>query len=172
MREDGTSRAVLLLLAALAAFQLIHYYPQMPATMAVHFGASGEPNGWSGRLAFFILFGVIEALVVAFGLALPALIARTPSSFVNIPNRHYWFAPERREDTVSFLRIHILWIEAATLAFLMAIAQILFTVNAGGAERRLPGDFLIVLVVFVGVVLGLAIRIVLRFRNEQPPGRA
>lgn len=166
MREDGTSRAVLLLLAAVAAFQLLHYYPQMPERMVVHFAASGEPNGWSDRLSFFVLFSIFEAVVVALGLALPAILNAIPASFVNIPNSHYWLAPERREDTVAFLRRHILWIESATLLFLIAIAQMVFTINLGGAERRLPGDFWIVLAAFVAVVVGLVARIFLRFRRE------
>jgi uncharacterized membrane protein len=171
MRENGAPRVILLLLAAVAAVQLIHYYPQMPGRMIVHFGASGEPNGWSERLRFFLTFGALEAMVVAVGLLLPKLMASVPASFFNIPNRHYWFAPERREGTVAFLRTHILWIESATLLFLVGIAQITFTVNLSGGEKRLPGDFWIVVIAFVAVVIGLAIRIVLRFREELQSGR-
>jgi uncharacterized membrane protein len=169
MREDGTARAVLWLLSAVALFQLLHYYPRMPETMAVHFGPSGQPDGWSEKLPFFLIFGATEAFVVAFGLMLPALISRVPASIVNIPNRHYWFAPERRDETTSFLSKHILWIESATLVFLMAVAQIVFVVNSGDGGGRLTGDFWIVIVAFVGVVLWLSARIVMRFRSV-PPG--
>ena len=66
------------------------------------------------------------------GLALPALIRRVPADFINIPNRHYWMASERRDESVGFLRTHVLWMEAATLVFLIAVAQIIFSANASG----------------------------------------
>ena len=93
MREDGMPRTILLLLSALAAFQLLHYYPQMPESMVVHFGRSGEPNGWSERLPFFLTFATIEAIVVAFGFALSTVLGRIPAPLVNIPNREYWVPP-------------------------------------------------------------------------------
>ena len=60
MGDNGTSKAVLLLLAALAALQMIHYYPLMPGTMVVHFGPSGAPDGWSDRNGFFTVFGAVD----------------------------------------------------------------------------------------------------------------
>jgi uncharacterized membrane protein len=170
MKDDGGSKAVVLLVAALAAFQMIHYYPLMPGTMVVHFGTSGAPNGWSARPVFIATFGATEALIVLLGLALPSLIGRIPADFINIPNRQYWLASERRDESVSFIRTQVMWMETATLVFLMAIAQIIFTLNLSGAPRRLPGDFWIVAVAFVAVIVWFAARIMLRFRIPKSPG--
>ncbi|MBN2566278.1 MAG: DUF1648 domain-containing protein [Candidatus Eisenbacteria bacterium] len=170
MRDEATSRTILLLIAVLAAFQMIHYHPLMPERMAVHFGASGSPNGWSERTAFVVLFGSVEALIVLLGLGLPALIGRMPVNLINIPNRHYWFAEERRQETLGFLKTHVLWMETATLGFLMAVAQIIFSANANGAVRRLPANFWLIPVVFVGVIVWLSSKIVLRFRVQPAPG--
>jgi uncharacterized membrane protein len=167
MRDDSTSRAILLLIAIVAAFQMFHYYHLMPERMVVHFNASGAPNGWNSRGEFFVLFGAIEALILVLGLGLPALIARTPASMINIPNRQYWLAPERRDETLSFLQTYVLWMESVTLGFLMAIAQIIFSINASGAEPRLPGDFWIPVVVFVSAIVWLSAKIILRFRVQE-----
>jgi uncharacterized membrane protein len=164
MALNRTPVAVLVLVAALAAAQLVHYHPQLPDTIAVHFNASGEPDGWSGKTEFVLTYGAIEALMVLMGVAAVLIIGRVPPALVNIPNREYWLAPERRAETVEFIAGQVVWIEIATLGFLMAIAQLIFIENLGGDAPRLSGDFWYVLVAFVCVVLWIGARIILRFR--------
>lgn len=166
MRLDRTPLTVLLLLAALAAAQMLHYHPLLPDSIAVHFGASGEPNGWSGKTEFVMTYGATEALVVLLGIGLALTLSRIPASLVNIPHRQHWLAPERRDDTVVFLSTQIVWMEAVTLGFLMAIAQLVFTKNLGDTPPRLSGDFWYLLVAFVGTMLWFVLRIVLRFRKR------
>ncbi len=167
MRLDRAPLTVLLLLAALAAAQMLHYHPMLPDSVAVHFGSGGEPNGWSDKTAFVLTYGATEAFVVLFGVALAFAIGRIPVALVNIPHREYWLSPERREGTVEFLSNQILWMEAATLAFLMVVAQLVFKANLGDAPPRLAGDFRYVLVAFVGATLWFVVRIVLRFRARD-----
>ena len=167
MNSNRAPLTVLLLLAALAAAQLLHYHPLLPDSIAVHFGAGGEPNGWSDRTEFVLVYGATEAFVVLFGVALSMLLRRIPASLVNIPHREYRLSPERREETIAFMSNKIIWMEAATLAFLMAIAQIVFKENLGDAPPRLSGDFWYVLVAFVGATLWFTARILLRFRRPN-----
>jgi len=171
MRLDRTPMTVLLLLAAVAAIQMTHYYPLLPERLAVHFGASGEANGWSSKGEFMALFGGMEAFFVLFGLAFATLLDRVPLAFINIPHKDYWFSPERQEESRAFLRKQILWIETATLGFLVALAQLLFKENLGSALPRLSGNFWYVLVAFVVAVLWFSVRIVRRFLRprEQTP---
>ena len=138
MNLERTPVTVLLLLAAVAAVQMIHYYPQLPDTLAVHFGASGEPDGWSGKTEFVVLYGAMEAFFVLLGFGLAWMLRKIPASYVNIPNREYWLADERRPETVEFISNHVIWIQAATLGFLIAIAQSVFLANMSDAAPRLP----------------------------------
>jgi uncharacterized membrane protein len=163
MKLDSAPVTVLLLLAVLAAIQLVHYHSLLPDRIAVHFGADGEPNGWSEKTEFVIVYGAIEAFFALFGVAFAVLLENIPHSFVNIPHRDYWFSPERRTETVEFLRNKLLWIQVATLAFLVVIAQIIFRENLGGFPPRLPGEFWYVLAAFVAAVVWLALTIVFRF---------
>ncbi len=170
MKLNRTPMTVLLLLAAVAAIQMTHYYPLLPERLAVHFGASGEANGWSSKGEFMVLFGAMEAFFVLFGLAFAFMLDRIPLALINIPNKHYWFSPERQEESRAFLRDQILWIETATLAFLVALAQLLFRENLGSALPRLPGSFWYVMIAFVAAVLWFSVRIIRRFSRpgEQP----
>ena len=157
----------LLLLAALAAVQLIHYHPLLPDTIAVHFGTGGEPNGWSDKTEFVLVYGATEAFIVLFGVALALILDRTPVNFINIPHRDYWLSEERREGTITFMSSQILWMEAGTLAFLIAIAQLVFKENLGDAPPRLSGDFWYVLIAFVVAILWFSLRIILKFRRRD-----
>jgi len=170
MRFDRAPVTALLVLAALAAIQAVHYYPQLPDTLATHFGPNGEPNGWSEKGPFVLTYSIIEALVVGFGLALAFMLERIPAWMVNIPHRDYWMAPERRRETAEFLGNQILWIEAATLLFLMAVTQLIYVKNLGDAPPRFSGDFWYILGAFVAATLWLTVRIILRFRKREPEG--
>jgi uncharacterized membrane protein len=158
---------VLLLLAAVAAIQMTHYYPLLPERLAVHFGSSGEPDGWSSKGEFMVLFGAMEAFFVLFGVAFAILLDRVPLALINIPHKHYWFSPEKREESLEFMKNQILWIQTATLGFFVAIAQFIFRENLGSAPPRLSGSFWYVLIAFVAAILWFSLRIVLRFRAPR-----
>ena len=169
MKPDRAPIAVLFLLAAVAAAQMVHYYPLLPESIAVHFGSSGEPNGWSDKTEFVMTYGASELFIVLLGVASGLLLRKTPPGLVNIPNRDYWLSPERRHETVAFLSNQVVWIEAITLAFLIAIAQLVFKENLGDAPPRLSGDFWYVLAAFVGATVWFTVRIILRFRTRKLP---
>ncbi len=167
MRLNRAPMTVLLLLAAVAAIQMTHYYPLLPERLAVHFGASGETNGWSSKGEFMVLFGAMEVFFVLFGLAFAVMLDRIPLALLNVPHKDYWFSPERQEESRAFLRNQILWIKAATLGLLVALAQLIFKENLGNTLPRLPGSFWYVLVAFVVAVLWLSAGIILRFARPR-----
>lgn len=163
MKVDKTPLTVLLLLAAVASGQLLHYYPKLPETIVVHFGSSGQANGWSGKAGFFTIYGAIEAAIVLAGILLALFAERMPATFLNMPNRDYWLSPERREESLAFFWTQTIWIEAMALAFLIAVAEFVFRANLAAGAPTLTRDFVVVLVVFVAAVLWQSFRIVRRF---------
>jgi uncharacterized membrane protein len=166
VKVDRTPLTVMLLLAAVAAGQLLHYYPKLPETIAMHFGPSGQANGWSGKAVFFPIYGAIEAAIVLAGLAMAFFGERMPASFLNMPNRNYWLSPERRAESLSFFWTQTIWIEAITLAFLIVVAQVVFRANLAGGEPTLARDFVVVVVLFVAAVVWQSARIVRRFSRS------
>jgi uncharacterized membrane protein len=168
VKVDRTAVAAVLLIAAVAAIQLVHYSSRLPATLAVHFNVSGAADGWSSRTGFIFTYGAIEAAVAVFSLTFAFLAGRLPASAVNIPNRDYWLSPERSESTISFLWGRVLWLEATTLAFLVAVAEIIFRLNLSGGAPTLPSRFFTTLAVFVITVGWQAVSIVIHFRRRGP----
>jgi serine/threonine-protein kinase len=82
---------------------------QMPPTVASHFVGSGEADafmsraGYLGAMCFFA--AGIPAVMVFFT---RRMIHRAPQR-VNLPNRAYWLAPERREATLAAITVHMMW---------------------------------------------------------------
>lgn len=155
----GSMRApvlVILVLLALGAIQLAHYVPRLPETVAVHFDTSGAPNSWNSRTQFAITLASLEVLMAVIGLAGALLMKRIPASMLNIPNREFWLAPERREKTISFVAEQLVWIEAITLAFVLVVGQAVILAHLRAGPPELSRSFLLVL-----PVLGLALAFVL-----------
>ena len=89
----------------------------LPARVASHFSAGGIATGFVSR-------PVYVALVIAFVLLLPALAAvglrllvRRFSHRFSLPNRNYWLAPDRREQTAEFVAARSSWLAAAGALF-------------------------------------------------------
>jgi uncharacterized membrane protein len=167
VKVDRAPLTVLLILVAVAAGQLLHYYPRLPETIAVHFGPSGQADGWSAKTVFFPIYAAIEAAIVLAGLAMAFLGEKVPPSLLNMPNRDYWLSSERRSASLSFFWTQATWIEAATLAFLIVVAEFVFRANLAAGAPTLARDFVVVLVAFVAVVVWQSVRIVRRFARRD-----
>lgn len=165
MKIDKTPLLVLLILAAVAASQFARHYPELPQTIAVHFAVDGRANGWSHKDAFVLTYGAVEAAIVLAALGLAFLGHRIPANFLNIPNRDYWLAPERRRETLRYAWTRVIWLEAATLAFLIAIAEIIFRANRAAGSPTLTSNFFVVLVAFVVAIIWQSVSMMLRFRR-------
>ena len=95
--------STVLALAAAAVFVIVTS-AGLPEVVASHFDASGVPNGFMPRPAYV---AVTLAIVVGVPLLLmlPLYLASSGSgSRLNLPNKGYWLGPERRAETVAYLR--------------------------------------------------------------------
>ncbi len=94
---------------------------RLPARVATHFNASGQPNGWMSRdshILFMAVFGL------AFPLFVPAICYSSrffPDRLFNLPHRDYWLAPGRRQQTMTYLFRQSLWFACLALAFVIGI---------------------------------------------------
>lgn len=163
MQKSSLPKLVFLLLAVGAAFYFSSLYAQLPEVMASHFDARGVPNGWQTKSAFFgVLIGVsVIAAVVGFGI--PMLITALPPQLINLPNKAYWLAPERRSETMNFLNAHFAWFGCALFA--VVLFAINFAVQANLHPHSPPGaaPFLFVLFGFLAFAIVGTIRVFKRF---------
>ncbi len=154
--------ALLLLLAQGAA-----YYPRMPAVMATHFGGQGRPNGWmtvGGAIKFEL--AIVGLMLFAF-VGLPKLLRRLDPRLINIPNKDYWLAPERRESSLDALENRMNGFGVVVLLFIGAIHQLVFAAN-----RNPPPvlDNPLTLAAGLSFLAAMATWIVMLLRRFRAPG--
>ena len=119
------AKTVLIFLLAVAVIQSAYYYPQLPDTVASHFDARGIPNGWMSKQFFFAVYlGIMAFMIVIF-----YLIPKFPNQLRNIPNRDYWMAPERKEETLKHIENVTPRMGIATMLFFLYVFQLVIEAN-------------------------------------------
>ncbi|MCE0523280.1 MAG: DUF1648 domain-containing protein [Methylacidiphilales bacterium] len=114
-------------------------YGDMPAKVASHFDIEGRPNGWMSRevcVGFTLGLGI---LVPVFVVGMMAGAGRIPVSFINLPHRDYWLAPERRQAALAVLRIYSLWLACMTVLFATGLHWLIVQANLPGHGEHLSG---------------------------------
>ena len=156
-------RRIVLLLFPVALIGVVAYIvtttASLPDRVASHFGANGLANGYMSRDGY-------RTFIVAFALGVPlfvvAVVGLLPRIFpgaVNIRDRDYWFAPERRESTLGFLFGWACSLGMLLSLFIAAIHAAVMVANAY-EPPRLPavlfwidlGAFAIGMVVWVAAI--------------------
>jgi len=94
--------------------QCVHDFPVLPDRMASHFAASGMPNGWMTKSQFFVLYALLTVPALILEFWLPRRIVSHPKR-INLPNKEYWLAPERRAATFGYLEVFFAWYGCAFL---------------------------------------------------------
>lgn len=123
------ARAILYLLIGVFLAQIVYYYPNLPETVASHFNGFGEPDGWMARQNFVIFEGVLLLIIIFEFTLLPFAIEKMPNSLINLPNKDYWLAAERREATFGTIRSYFEWFSIALLSLFIAVNQLVFRAN-------------------------------------------
>ncbi|MBL8860429.1 MAG: hypothetical protein JNK02_00310 [Planctomycetes bacterium] len=148
-------RALLLLPPVLLATWCLVRWGALPERFATSFGFDGRPRDSMGRGGFVALaLAVSAALPLVLG-GLSAWIARVPDHLVNLPDREYWLAPERRAGTLARLRtfLEFLGLAQGALFALLFAAIGEHAIRGGG---RFPAAWIGLPILFVaGVGAGL-----------------
>jgi len=162
----------LVALLVVIGFQVAYYAPRLPDTVASHFGASGEPDGWSSKTELLVIYGVVVVVTVGPFLLLPVLLPHIPNELINLPHKDYWLAPERRRETLRTINVYLLWMGVGTLMLISHLMGETFAMNVGRAPH-LGDSFwwaLGLYLAFVGAWLAVFIRRFRRPCNEPPRG--
>jgi uncharacterized membrane protein len=106
------------LLAAVGLLYFSLLYRQLPDPMASHFNASGVATGGMPKSGFFILIAVVTLAAGMPVFVVTRSMAKLPNHKINLANKEYWLAPERRAETVEYLGMQMGWFGCALLALL------------------------------------------------------
>jgi uncharacterized membrane protein len=145
-----------------------YYYPLMPQRMAAHFAANGYPNGWQPRESFFLLSIVLTASSAVVAFFAPWQIASKADARINLPNRDFWLAPERREATMRYIAATMGWFGCGLLFVLISGTFFAMRANLSPEHRFNSEAMLIVLGGFFVSLLFLMVGFVRHFQRVSP----
>lgn len=135
--------------------------PHLPARVATHFALSGEPNGWMTRAGLVRFALIAGAAVPAFVLGVFALVRRCEGWGLNIPNKEFWLAPQRRQETFDFIQRQGFWFAGLLIAFFAALHCSIVAANARSPAAlaaadigAVAGGFLVVSAIWAAVSVG------------------
>jgi uncharacterized membrane protein len=135
----------------------------LPQLMASHFSPQGDADGFmprSGYVVFIIVLLLGIPLLLAF---LPFALARMDVKNINLPNGHYWLAPERREETFAFLRLHFISFASVLVVFLTYVHWLVVQANKHQPPQLSTPAIITGLVVFTAALVVWLIILYRRF---------
>jgi uncharacterized membrane protein len=141
----------------------------LPERVVAHIGPSGEVDRWGSRTEHAVLSVVLGVGI----LALPWLFhatTRAPVTFVNLPNKEYWFATPERVATVRARIVEDGLIFSGITALFVAVVLQVGIVRA--TEDPAAGDGGVFVVGLVLYLVATAVWIVMLHRRYRLPDGA
>ena len=157
---------ILVVMLAMAAGVFVWFTGQaMPPIVASHFNAAGIANGFMPRAAYLGLMMVLVAAVPLVTMVMSGVALSKPGARINLPNRDYWLAPERRAGTIAFLQAHMAGFSALLVVFLAYGHWLVVRANLSGAQQLQAGWMQAGLCVFIGATILWIVLLIARFRR-------
>lgn len=153
---------------AVAAAFVVGTSSRLPPVVASHFGAPGLADGFMSQ-RFYVVF--MLALLVGLPSLLVALTSWSlgrSNSRINLPHKEYWLAPERRGETVAYLRSSLMGFGAGLVSFLCYVHWLVVLANEQSPPRLANAWFVGGLLVFVMGLLVWLGSLRARFRRSKP----
>ena len=167
MNATWVPRIVYGSLLAIGVLDWLRRYPLLPARMASHFGPHGEVTNWQSKEQFFMTMVVVVGVSFVGGFVVPLLIGKMPANMINLPNKGYWLAGERREETMRYLSMKMGWVGCGVLFLLLFVTSEAINANMPSHGQFNIGATFAALFGFV-LFMGLWTILLMRHFNRVP----
>jgi uncharacterized membrane protein len=163
LQNSGLPKLIYALLAAVGLLYFSLLYPRLPDPMASHFNASGAATAWMPKSGFFMLIVIVTLASAVPVFLVPRSMAKLSNDKINLPNKEYWLAPERRSETMQYLGIQMGWFGCALLALLLCGLYNAVAANFRPDHHFDSGSFYAVLGAFLAFIIVWLVRLLSYF---------
>lgn len=138
-----------------------------PSQMAAHFNISGEPDRFVSKPEFF--WFQIQTLFIVVLISLPLLILTLliPPNLINMPNREYWLAPERKDETLGRISDFGSALFGVILLTILTAFDISVYANLQTPVHFNAGLMGVVMVIAFGIIILMLVRLIMSFRLPE-----
>lgn len=136
----------------------------LPPLVASHFDSAGRVTAYMPRGRYIALLLGIAVVVPLFLVIGPRRAFSTPGLRINLPNRDYWLAPERREETFRFLAQQTSVFAWLMVLFLCYVQWLVVRANALTPPSLNPAALVSGLLVFLVCIFLSVVRLIVHFR--------
>lgn len=148
--QNKLGRFVTVALVLISIAQMFYFYPKLQPHIASHFNAMMQPDKWSPKNSVMALhLGITFGIAVLFHF-LAWIIGKLPPAWLNLPNRIYWLASERKRQTVTTLATFLIWLGNVILLFLIVTFNLLYQANLISGQKF--KNFWVALVLFLATI--------------------
>jgi hypothetical protein len=105
----------------------------------------------------------VTLLIAALFIGIPRLLRSVPTGLINLPNKDYWLAPERREETMDRLASYFDVFACATVVLLLVVFELTSLASHGGGLSE--NYFLPALVAYVVFTAGWTVALIRAFAS-------
>lgn len=128
--------------------QIAAYYEKLPEIVAIHFDIEGKADGMASKQVFIMFYIALVALLSLSFCGLAALLPKVPPAFINMPNKDYWLAEERKKESLAKIMRQMFWMNNITILFVIFVMEIIFQTNLT-KTNQLNIDFFIILIIYI-----------------------
>ena len=169
MTKRGLALAVFSVLFAACVFHAIYYYPKLPDKVPSNSSLDGTVHSWTEKTAFIgIYMATVVGMSVIFIGTGYATRFMSPAK-INLPNKDYWLAPERKEETFECMFRRMIWLASGTLVFVMHIFHGCFeaALRSTGPSEDHAFRLVAMFVFYLSVMTGWIVAYYWRFRKVE-----
>jgi hypothetical protein len=152
-------------LAAGGAAFIIATAGDLPVQVASHFTRGDPPNAWTPRDTYVAIMVGAATLLPLFLVTFITWLPRVFPGAVNIPNRDYWLAPERRQRSLSILA-DFGWAFGCLLTlFIVGVHWVVVAANTSAPTQLPDRPFQALIAAFIAAMCVWTVALWLRFRR-------
>jgi serine/threonine-protein kinase len=152
-------------LAAGGAAFIIATAGDLPLQVGSHFTRGDQPNAWTPRDTYVAIIVDAATLLPLFLVTLITRLPRVFPSAVNIPNRDYWLAPERRERSLATLA-DFGWAFGCLLTlFIVGVHWVVVSAHTSAPTQLPDRPFQALIGGFIAAMCVWTVALCLRFRR-------
>ena len=170
MQRDSSAGAlvVLVCLTVFAVVFVIYTTRYLPETVATHFGAGNQANGWMSRNNYLFFTLSFITGVSAFVSFCVGTLPRKFPQWTNVPNRDYWLAPARRDESLAFLSAHGKRLGCLIVMMMLGMHYTILIANHMQPPMLPVSTFSSILFGFVLALIWWIVRLYRRFPKQDP----